>query len=161
MFLAGRQLDAPQEALYVLDIMLCKLPTSKQSWINGILFGVIFMWQSNIHCIFAFFLCSYCLVVSSNSINLVRCLQLGESLETWCGFYQSISPHTERFIFLILVVYHHLRFLGSYTYLFLHLVDDQDTSHVFLSSTFLFLHLIHDQNNTSHILHSISQCLWV
>jgi hypothetical protein len=161
MFLAGRQLDAPQEALYVLYIMLCKLPTSKQSWINDILFGVIFMWQSNIHCIFVFFLCSYCLVVSSNSINLGRCLQLGESLETWCGFYQSISPHTERFFFWILVAYHRSQvFRVIYLSVFTLGRRPRHFS-CFLVIYLSILHLIHDQNNTSHILHSISQCLWV
>jgi hypothetical protein len=130
----------------ILCYVNCLLPSNL--WINAVLFGVIFTWQSNIHCFFEFFLCSYCLVVSSNSINLGRCLQLGESLETWCGFYQSISPHIETFLFLILVVYHHSQFLESYTCLF------------FRSSTFLFLQLIYDQNNMSHILHSISQCLW-
>jgi hypothetical protein len=89
------------------------------------------MWQSNIHCIFTFFLCSYCLVVSSNSINLGRCLQLGENFETWCGFYQSISPHTEMFFFLnISCIPSFSGFWVIYQFV-LHLVDDQDTSHVF------------------------------
>jgi hypothetical protein len=70
------------------------------------------MWQSNIHCIFAFFLCSYCLVVSPNSINLRRCLA------TWWEFRNLVwflpkhqSPH-RMFLFWILVGYHHSQVFG-------------------------------------------------
>ncbi|KAK6794880.1 hypothetical protein RDI58_008333 [Solanum bulbocastanum] len=64
MFLEGRQADAPQEALQVLDIVLRELPTSK-----------------------------YCPVGRSfYSPNLGRRQPLGEGLESWRGFYQSIRP---------------------------------------------------------------------
>ncbi|KAJ4746619.1 Argonaute family protein [Rhynchospora pubera] len=64
MFLQGRQADAPQEALQVLDIVLRELPTAR-----------------------------YCPVGRSfYSPNLGRRQQLGEGLESWRGFYQSIRP---------------------------------------------------------------------
>ncbi|XP_019175527.1 PREDICTED: protein argonaute 1 [Ipomoea nil] len=64
MFLQGRQADAPQEALQVLDIVLRELPTSR-----------------------------YCPVGRSfYSPNLGRRQPLGEGLESWRGFYQSIRP---------------------------------------------------------------------
>ncbi|PHU15618.1 hypothetical protein BC332_16823 [Capsicum chinense] len=64
MFLQGRQADAPQEALQVLDIVLRELPTSR-----------------------------YCPVGSSfYSPDLGRRQPLGEGLESWRGFYQSIRP---------------------------------------------------------------------
>nr|XP_016468232.1 PREDICTED: protein argonaute 1-like isoform X2 [Nicotiana tabacum] len=64
MFLQGRQADAPQEALQVLDIVLRELPTSR-----------------------------YCPVGRSfYSPHLGRRQPLGEGLESWRGFYQSIRP---------------------------------------------------------------------
>ncbi|VFQ92884.1 unnamed protein product [Cuscuta campestris] len=64
MFLQGKQADAPQEALQVLDIVLRELPTSR-----------------------------YCPVGRSfYSPNLGRKQPLGEGLESWRGFYQSIRP---------------------------------------------------------------------
>uniref|UniRef100_A0A7N0U3U9 Argonaute 1 n=1 Tax=Kalanchoe fedtschenkoi TaxID=63787 RepID=A0A7N0U3U9_KALFE len=64
LFLQGRQADAPQEALQVLDIVLRELPTSR-----------------------------YCPVSRSfYSPNLGRRQPLGEGLESWRGFYQSIRP---------------------------------------------------------------------
>ncbi|GLJ44154.1 hypothetical protein SUGI_0921230 [Cryptomeria japonica] len=63
-FLAGRQADAPQEALQVLDIVLRELSTHR-----------------------------YCPVGRSfYSPGLGRRQPLGEGLETWRGFYQSIRP---------------------------------------------------------------------
>uniref|UniRef100_A0A0E0PCS2 Piwi domain-containing protein n=1 Tax=Oryza rufipogon TaxID=4529 RepID=A0A0E0PCS2_ORYRU len=64
MFLAGRQADAPQEALQVLDIVLRELPTTRYSPVGR----------------------------SFYSPNLGRRQQLGEGLESWRGFYQSIRP---------------------------------------------------------------------
>ncbi|KAG8065820.1 hypothetical protein GUJ93_ZPchr0004g38528 [Zizania palustris] len=64
MFLAGRQPDAPQEALQVLDIVLRELPTARYSPVGR----------------------------SFYSPNLGRRQQLGEGLESWRGFYQSIRP---------------------------------------------------------------------
>ncbi|CAK8538743.1 unnamed protein product [Lathyrus sativus] len=64
LFLEGRQTDAPQEALQVLDIVLRELPTSR-----------------------------YCPVGRSfYSPHLGRRHPLGEGLESWRGFYQSIRP---------------------------------------------------------------------
>ncbi|GLT55906.1 hypothetical protein SLA2020_289890 [Shorea laevis] len=64
LFLQGRQADAPQEALQVLDIVLRELPTTR-----------------------------YCPVGRSfYSPNLGRRQSLGEGLESWRGFYQSIRP---------------------------------------------------------------------
>ncbi|XP_022137005.1 protein argonaute 1 isoform X2 [Momordica charantia] len=64
LFLQGRQADAPQEALQVLDIVLRELPTSR-----------------------------YCPVARSfYSPDLGRRQTLGEGLESWRGFYQSIRP---------------------------------------------------------------------
>ncbi|XP_020679649.1 protein argonaute 1A-like [Dendrobium catenatum] len=64
MFLAGRQADAPQEALQVLDIVLRELPTARYSPVGR----------------------------SFYSPNLGRRQPLGEGLESWRGFYQSIRP---------------------------------------------------------------------
>ncbi|KAK7314734.1 hypothetical protein VNO77_33262 [Canavalia gladiata] len=64
LFLQGRQTDAPQEALQVLDIVLRELPTTR-----------------------------YCPVGRSfYSPDLGRRQPLGEGLESWRGFYQSIRP---------------------------------------------------------------------
>ncbi|KAL3716352.1 hypothetical protein ACJRO7_008022 [Eucalyptus globulus] len=64
LFLQGRQADAPQEALQVLDIVLRELPTTR-----------------------------YCPVGRSfYSPDLGRRQPLGEGLESWRGFYQSIRP---------------------------------------------------------------------
>ncbi|XP_044477093.1 protein argonaute 1-like isoform X2 [Mangifera indica] len=64
LFLQGRQPDAPQEALQVLDIVLRELPTTR-----------------------------YCPVGRSfYSPDLGRRQLLGEGLESWRGFYQSIRP---------------------------------------------------------------------
>ncbi|CAM6082414.1 unnamed protein product [Calypogeia fissa] len=63
-FLAGRQADAPQEALQVLDIVLRELPTHR-----------------------------YCPVGRSfYSPDLGNRQSLGDGLESWRGFYQSIRP---------------------------------------------------------------------
>ncbi|KAG8378646.1 hypothetical protein BUALT_Bualt07G0007000 [Buddleja alternifolia] len=64
MFLQGRQADAPQEALQVLDIVLRELPTSRYSPVAR----------------------------SFYSPDLGRRQPLGEGLESWRGFYQSIRP---------------------------------------------------------------------
>ncbi|KZV34777.1 protein argonaute 1A-like [Dorcoceras hygrometricum] len=64
MFLQGRQTDAPQEALQVLDIVLRELPTSRYSPVGR----------------------------SFYSPDLGRRHPLGEGLESWRGFYQSIRP---------------------------------------------------------------------
>ncbi|XP_029123469.1 protein argonaute 1A [Elaeis guineensis] len=64
MFLAGRQADAPQEALQVLDIVLRELPTTRYSPVGR----------------------------SFYSPHLGRRQPLGEGLESWRGFYQSIRP---------------------------------------------------------------------
>ncbi|PSR96509.1 Protein argonaute like, partial [Actinidia chinensis var. chinensis] len=64
LFLQGRQADAPQEALQVLDIVLRELPTMR-----------------------------YCPVGRSfYSPDMGRRQPLGEGLESWRGFYQSIRP---------------------------------------------------------------------
>ncbi|OWM82968.1 hypothetical protein CDL15_Pgr005368 [Punica granatum] len=64
MFLQGRQAEAPQDALQVLDIVLRELPNSR-----------------------------YCPVGRSfYSPDLGRRQSLGEGLESWRGFYQSIRP---------------------------------------------------------------------
>ncbi|GKV05310.1 hypothetical protein SLEP1_g17339 [Rubroshorea leprosula] len=64
LFLQGRQADAPQEALQVLDIVLRELPTTR-----------------------------YCPVGRSfYSPLLGRRHSLGDGLESWRGFYQSIRP---------------------------------------------------------------------
>ncbi|KAJ4962028.1 hypothetical protein NE237_021938 [Protea cynaroides] len=64
LFLQGKQADAPQEALQVLDIVLRELPTSRYSPVGR----------------------------SFYSPNLGRRQPLGEGLESWRGFYQSIRP---------------------------------------------------------------------
>ncbi|KAJ7549424.1 hypothetical protein O6H91_07G053000 [Diphasiastrum complanatum] len=63
-FLAGRQADAPQEALQVLDIVLRELPTQRYLPVGR----------------------------SFYSPNLGRRHPLGDGLESWRGFYQSIRP---------------------------------------------------------------------
>jgi hypothetical protein len=66
----------------------CLLPGNL--WDNGILLRVIFLSQS-LQCLY--FLCRYCPVGRSfYSHKLGRRQQLGEGLETWRGFYQSIRP---------------------------------------------------------------------
>ncbi|KAK1388135.1 Argonaute 1 [Heracleum sosnowskyi] len=64
MFLKGSQADAPQEALQVLDIVLRELPTSRYSPVGR----------------------------SFYSPDIGRRQPLGEGLESWRGFYQSIRP---------------------------------------------------------------------
>ncbi|KAL1568351.1 argonaute 1B [Salvia divinorum] len=64
MFLQGRRADAPQEALQVLDIVLRELPTARYSPVGR----------------------------SFYSPDLGRRQPLGEGLESWRGFYQSIRP---------------------------------------------------------------------
>ncbi|PKA66209.1 Protein argonaute 1A [Apostasia shenzhenica] len=64
MFLAGKQADAPQEALQVLDIVLRELPTARYTPVGR----------------------------SFYSPDLGRRQPLGEGLESWRGFYQSIRP---------------------------------------------------------------------
>ncbi|XP_057858466.2 protein argonaute PNH1-like isoform X2 [Cryptomeria japonica] len=63
-FLSGRQADAPQEALQVLDIVLRELPTQRFTPVGRSFF----------------------------SPELGRRQSLGEGLESWRGFYQSIRP---------------------------------------------------------------------
>ncbi|KAG8074533.1 hypothetical protein GUJ93_ZPchr0006g42628 [Zizania palustris] len=63
-FLSGRQAEAPQEALQVLDIVLRELPTARYAS-----FGRSFF-----------------------SPDLGRRRSLGDGLESWRGFYQSIRP---------------------------------------------------------------------
>ncbi|KAM0838400.1 hypothetical protein ACQ4PT_060985 [Festuca glaucescens] len=64
MFLAGKLPDAPQEAIQVLDIVLRELPTARYSPVAR----------------------------SFYSPNLGTRQQLGDGLESWRGFYQSIRP---------------------------------------------------------------------
>ncbi|XP_042505573.1 protein argonaute 1-like [Macadamia integrifolia] len=64
LFLQGKQADAPQEALQVLDIVLRELPTARYSPVGR----------------------------SFYSPDLGRRQPLGEGLESWRGFYQSIRP---------------------------------------------------------------------
>ncbi|CAI0465730.1 unnamed protein product [Linum tenue] len=63
-FLAGKRADAPQEALQILDIVLRELSSKR-----------------------------YCPIGRSFFSPDIRAPQrLGEGLESWCGFYQSIRP---------------------------------------------------------------------
>ncbi|XP_058098156.1 protein argonaute 1A-like isoform X2 [Magnolia sinica] len=64
LFLAGKQADAPQEALQVLDIVLRQLPTSRYFPVSR----------------------------SFYSPDLGIRKQLGDGLESWRGFYQSMRP---------------------------------------------------------------------
>ncbi|ESQ30702.1 hypothetical protein EUTSA_v10011196mg [Eutrema salsugineum] len=64
LFLEGKQADAPQEALQVLDIVLRELPTSKYTPVGR----------------------------SFYSPNIGTKQPLGDGLESWRGFYQSIRP---------------------------------------------------------------------
>ncbi|XP_008777267.2 protein argonaute 1A-like [Phoenix dactylifera] len=64
LFLSGRQADAPQDALQVLDIVLRELPTARYVPVGR----------------------------SFYSPDLGRRHPLGEGLESWRGFYQSIRP---------------------------------------------------------------------
>lgn len=63
-YLSGRQADAPHEALQVLDIVLRELPTQRYIPVGR----------------------------SFYSSELGTKQSLGEGLESWCGFYQSIRP---------------------------------------------------------------------
>ncbi|XP_022137920.1 protein argonaute 10 [Momordica charantia] len=63
-FLAGKRADAPQEALQILDIVLRELSSKR-----------------------------YCQIGRSFFSPDIRSPQrLGDGLESWCGFYQSIRP---------------------------------------------------------------------
>lgn len=63
-FLAGKRADGPQEALQILDIVLRELSVKR-----------------------------FCPVGRSFFSPDIRTPQrLGEGLESWCGFYQSIRP---------------------------------------------------------------------
>ncbi|XP_019099422.1 PREDICTED: protein argonaute 1 isoform X4 [Camelina sativa] len=64
LFLEGKQADAPQEALQVLDIVLRELPTSRYTPVGR----------------------------SFYSPDIGRKQSLGDGLESWRGFYQSIRP---------------------------------------------------------------------
>ncbi|KAJ0722674.1 putative post-transcriptional gene silencing PAZ-Argonaute family protein [Helianthus annuus] len=64
LFLQGRQADAPQEALQVLDIVLRELPTSRYTPVGR----------------------------SFYDPHLGQRQPLGDGLESWRGFYQSIRP---------------------------------------------------------------------
>ncbi|XP_018492188.1 protein argonaute 1 [Raphanus sativus] len=64
LFLQGKQADAPQEALHVLDIVLRELPTSKYTPVGR----------------------------SFYSPHIRTKQSLGDGLESWRGFYQSIRP---------------------------------------------------------------------
>ncbi|KAJ0974499.1 hypothetical protein J5N97_016464 [Dioscorea zingiberensis] len=64
LFLSGKQAEAPQEALQVLDIVLRELPTARYLPVGR----------------------------SFYSPDLGRRQPLGEGLESWRGFYQSIRP---------------------------------------------------------------------
>lgn len=63
-FLAGKRADAPQEALQILDIVLRELSTRRYCPVGRSFF--------------------------SPDIRAPR--RLGDGLESWCGFYQSIRP---------------------------------------------------------------------
>ncbi|ERM97078.1 protein argonaute PNH1 isoform X1 [Amborella trichopoda] len=63
-FLSGRRSDTPQEALKVLDVVLRELSSQRY----------------------------YPVGRSFYSPNLRRPQRLGDGLESWCGFYQSIRP---------------------------------------------------------------------
>lgn len=63
-FLAGKRADGPQEALQILDIVLRELSVKR-----------------------------FCPVGRSFFSPDIKAPQrLGEGLESWCGFYQSIRP---------------------------------------------------------------------
>ncbi|RCV09086.1 hypothetical protein SETIT_1G378700v2 [Setaria italica] len=64
MFLAGRHAEAPQEALQVLDIVLRELPSARYAPFGRSFFSPV----------------------------LGRRQPLGDGLESWRGFYQSIRP---------------------------------------------------------------------
>ncbi|KAL9690749.1 hypothetical protein QQ045_011157 [Rhodiola kirilowii] len=63
-FLAGKRADAPQEAIHILDIVLRELSNRRYCPIGRSFF----------------------------SPDLRRPQRLGDGLESWCGFYQSIRP---------------------------------------------------------------------
>jgi eukaryotic translation initiation factor 2C len=63
-FIAGRQADAPQEALQVLDIVLRELANRRYVSIGR----------------------------SFYSPDIRKPQRLGDGLQSWCGFYQSIRP---------------------------------------------------------------------
>lgn len=110
MFLQGRQADAPQEALQVLDIVLRELPTarygSRLAWhcecnsfhYNDHYWVVKITLKYLLSCFLKYFPyfvvdCRYSPVGRSfYSPDLGRMQPLGEGLECWRGFYQSIHP---------------------------------------------------------------------
>lgn len=90
MFLQGRQADAPQEALQVLDIVLRELPTSRYVLLSPAAFPLLVLYPSFVLIVLYF---RYCPVGRSfYSPDLGRRQPLGEGLESWRGFYQSIRP---------------------------------------------------------------------
>lgn len=91
LFLQGRQADAPQEALQVLDIVLRELPTSRHNYYHTSLFCFLVSWVGLLNEIIMS--SRYCPVARSfYSPDLGRRQTLGEGLESWRGFYQSIRP---------------------------------------------------------------------
>jgi eukaryotic translation initiation factor 2C len=98
-FLAGKRADAPQEALQILDIVLRELSTKRyisQCFLSSLILYMTcdYPWYnlfllSYIACI----LYRYCPVGRSFFSPDIRTPQrLGDGLESWCGFYQSIRP---------------------------------------------------------------------
>ncbi|KAI3868266.1 hypothetical protein MKX03_000177, partial [Papaver bracteatum] len=63
-FLAGRIADAPHDAIKVLDIVLRELPRQRHLSIGR----------------------------SFYSPDLRKSRRLGDGLQSWCGFYQSVRP---------------------------------------------------------------------
>lgn len=93
-FLAGKRTDAPHEALQILDIVLRELPN--QRWMNGFCY---FLHKSHLKPLFSFFTFQlslwwrYIPVGKSFFSSSVRAPQrLGQGVESWRGFYQSIRP---------------------------------------------------------------------
>lgn len=90
-FLAGKRADAPQEAIQILDIVLRELASKRYSYeiIVNENCEIPKLTFSNISYTFQ----RFCPIGRSFYSPDIRTPQrLGEGLESWCGFYQSIRP---------------------------------------------------------------------
>lgn len=117
-FLSGRQADAPQEALQVLDIVLRELPTHRLLTCPRFQLPILWIIRMG-SMINALFVCNrFCPVGRSfYSPDLGRRQPLGEGLESWRGFYQSIRPTQMGLslnIGIVTVILYTIEYLGSH-----------------------------------------------
>lgn len=91
--IAGRQTDAPQEALQVLDIVLRELSNQRCLLFKGKRISIILSLVKQFVIVLYKAFSRYISVGRSFYSPDIRKPQwLGDGLQSWCGFYQSIRP---------------------------------------------------------------------